>query len=109
MGKEASHPNFIRAWRSKRHLSLRALANRMDTLDGAEMISYASLQRYETGEQECSVTMLAAIAKALGVKPWMLLEMHPDKGGEAIDLFSKLRPDQQRQATAIIKALAEAS
>lgn len=109
MEKEPSYPNFIRAWRNKRQLSLRALAASMDTRNGEERISYASLQRYETGEQECSVTMLAAIAVALQVKPWMLLEMHPDKGGEAVDLFSKLRPDQLRQATAIIKAIAEAS
>lgn len=109
MEKEPGYPNFIRAWRNKRRLSLRALANRIGTDDGEEMISYASLQRYETGGQECSVTMLAAIAAALKVKPWMLLEMHPDKGGEVVDLFSKLRPDQQRQATAIIKAIAEAS
>lgn len=81
----------------------------METPDGEEIISHASLQRYETGDQECSVTMLATIATALDIKPWMLLEMHPDKGGEAVDLFSKLRPDQQRQATAIIKAIAEAS
>jgi transcriptional regulator with XRE-family HTH domain len=108
MEKEPSHPNFIRAWRTKRHLSLRGLANLMDDSNGDERISYASLQRYETGEQECTVTMLAAIARALDVKPWMLLEMHPDQGGEVVDLFTKLRPDQRRQATAILKALAEA-
>jgi transcriptional regulator with XRE-family HTH domain len=109
MEKEPSYPNFIRAWRNKRRLSLRALAARMETPDGDEVISHASLQRYEIGEQECSITRLASIAVALDVKPWMLLDMHPDRGGEGIDLFSKLRPDQQRQATAILKAIAEAS
>jgi transcriptional regulator with XRE-family HTH domain len=103
----STYPNFIRAWRNKRRLSLRGLASRMD-LDGVETISYASLQRYETGEQEVSVTMLRAIAAALDVRPWMLLEMHPDKGGEAVDLLTKLRPDQQRQAAAILKAIADA-
>jgi transcriptional regulator with XRE-family HTH domain len=108
MDKGPIFPNFIRPWRNKRKLSLRALARAMDTPDGEETVSYASLQRYETGEQECSVTMLAAIARALGVEPWMLLKMHPDRGGEAVDLLFKMRPDQQRQATAIIKAIAEA-
>jgi transcriptional regulator with XRE-family HTH domain len=108
MEKEPSYPNFIRAWRNKRGLSLRALANLMDDRNGDERVSYASLQRYETGAQECSVTMLAAIAAALDVTPGMLL-VHPDRGGEGADLFTKLRPEQQRQATAIIKAIANAS
>jgi transcriptional regulator with XRE-family HTH domain len=99
---------FIREWRLKRGLSLRGLAARMETPGGEELISHASLSRYETGEQECSVTMLAAIAEALNVRPWTLLAMHPDKGGEAINLLANLPPDRQRQAAAIIKALAEA-
>jgi transcriptional regulator with XRE-family HTH domain len=103
MGKRAK--NYIRDWRLKRKLSLRKLAARMESEPGVELISYASIGRIETGEQPYSGDILEALADALQVEPWMLLRMHPDKGGEIVDLVERLKPEQMAQALDLLKIL----
>ena len=103
MKKRAKH--YIREWRRKRKLSLRKLAARMESEPGVEMISYASIGRIENGEQPYSEDTLQALADALQVEPWMLLRMHPDKGGEIVDLVERLKPDQMSQALDMLKIL----
>lgn len=100
---------YIKEWRLHRGLSLRRLAQRMEVEPGVELISHASIGRIEKREQPYSQEILEAMAVALGCQPWDLLHNDPTKDGELVRLIDSLTPEQARQATAIIKAMKEAS
>ena len=105
MVKKREHRHYIREWRVHRGLSLRALASRLEAEPGEELISYASLQRIETGLQPYSEPILNALADALSVEPWMLLKMHPEKGGKIIDILNSLDPQSQDKALKLLEIL----
>lgn len=98
---------YIREWREKRGLSLRRLADRLETEPGGEpLISHASLGRIETGEQPYSQPILEAVADALGVSVSALLEINPAVEGEVIDLMSKLDDRKRNEALNFLRYLA---
>lgn len=100
---------YIREWREKRGLSLRRLAERLETSPGGDLlVSHASISRIEKGQQPYSQPILEAIASALGVPTWMLLEVNPEKDGHVVDITLRLNkaPTQlQEQAISILDAL----
>jgi transcriptional regulator with XRE-family HTH domain len=57
----------LREWRAKRQLSQRALAE-------ASGVSREYIARIELGQHDPTVSTLVKLAKALGVKPGVLLE-----------------------------------
>lgn len=96
MAKRAPKPNlgrhFIRQWRKKRGLSLRALADRMELEPGGELLlSHASLGRIEQGKQAYTEEHLEALAEALNCETWELLHVNPEKAGEVVDLLDRIR------------------
>lgn len=99
-------PHYIREWRTKRQLSLRRLAARMEREPGEPLISHASLGRIETGDQPYSQEVLEALAEALNVSRSALLEMDPTKEGEVIDLVRRLDDRKRAQALDYLKFLA---
>ena len=104
---------YIKEWREKRGLSLRRLAERLEQTPGGDLlISHASIGRIEKGKQPYSQPILEAIAAALGVPAWMLLEVNPEKDGDVIDITLRLNkaPTELRdQAISILNALLQSS
>lgn len=97
----------IRAWRKKRGLSLRELANRLESEPGGEpIISHASIGRIETGKQPYSQEILEALAVALNCTPADLLERDPDAEGDVIDLLRRLDNGKRHQAIEYLRFLA---
>lgn len=98
---------FIKQWRTKRGLSLRRLAARMEVEPGGdEVISHVSIGRIENGKQPYSQPILEALAQALGVTTGMLLESDPTKEGQVIDLVRRLDDAKRKQAIDYLKYLA---
>lgn len=100
---------YIKEWREKRGLSLRRLADRLEYSPGGDpLISHTSIGRIEKGQQPYSQPILEAIAAALGVSAWMLLEVNPEKDGDVIDItlrLNKAPPELRDQAISILNAL----
>ena len=107
MDKPLFKPTYLRQWREHRGLSLRRLAERMETEPGVELISHASLGRIEKGQQPYSQPIIEAAAVALNVSVPMLLEMDPTKEGEVVDLVRQMDERKREQAIALLKALAQ--
>lgn len=109
MEKPLFKRTYIKEWREKRGLSLRRLAERLEETPGGELlISHASIGRIEKGQQPYSQPILEAIATALGVPTYMLLEVNPDKDGDVIDItlrLNKAPPELRDQAVSILNAL----
>lgn len=99
---------YIKQWREKRGLSLRRLAERLESSPGGDLlISHTSIGRIEKGKQPYSQPILEAIAGALAVPAWMLLEVNPEKDGDVIDITLRLgkAPAEVRQhAISILEA-----
>lgn len=109
MAKNEQGQHFIRQWRQKRGISLRKLAERLETEPGGEpLVSYASLSRIENGDQPFSEPVLNAIAEALNVPRVMLLEMDPRKEGHIVDLLNKMDRRTRDQAVKMLELLAQA-
>lgn len=109
MGDEPLYrKTYIKEWREKRGLSLRRLAERMEHSPGGDLlISHTSIGRIEKGQQPYSQPILEAIADALGVSTWMLLEVNPEKDGDVIDVtlrLGKAPPEIREQAISILDA-----
>ena len=104
---------YIKEWRQKQGLSLRRLADRLESSPGGDLlISHTSIGRIEKGKQPYSQPILEALAHALGVPAWMLLEVNPEKGGDVIDITLRLNkaPTELRdQAISILNALLQSS
>lgn len=113
MDKPQYQRTYIKEWREKRGLSLRRLAERLEETPGGELlISHASIGRIEKGQQPYSQPILEAIAAALGVPAYMLLEVNPDKDGEVIDItlrLNKAPAELRNQAINIINALLQSA
>lgn len=108
MAKNVQGQHFIKQWRQKRGISLRKLAERLETEPGGEpLVSYASLSRIETGDQPFSEPVLNAIADALNVPRVMLLEMDPRKEGHIVDLLNKMDRRTRDQAIRMLEVLAQ--
>lgn len=107
MGARTFQKTYIKEWRQRRGLSLRALANRMETEPGGELlISHVSLGRIENGEQPYSQPILEALAVALDCTKSELLEVNPQKDGEIVDLLRHLNDRQREEALRYLRFLA---
>lgn len=107
MSKTPYRRTFIREWRKKRGLSLQQLADRLEVEPGGDLlVSYSSLSRIETGKQPYSQPVIESIARALDVSVPMLLEAHPEREGEIVDLFRLMPPERQEEAIKILRVLA---
>ena len=100
---------YIKEWRTKQGLSLRRLAERLEQTPGGDlMLSHTSIGRIEKGQQPYSQPILEAIAAALAVPAWMLLEVNPEKDGDVIDItlrLGKAPREVREQAISILEAL----
>jgi transcriptional regulator with XRE-family HTH domain len=109
MDKPTYRRTYIKEWREKRGLSLRRLAERLEETPGGDLLlSHASIGRIEKGQQPYSQPILEALATALGVPAWMLLEVNPDRDGDVIDItlrLNKAPPELREQAISVINAL----
>lgn len=105
MEKRQIGRHYIREWRKKRGYSLRKLAGMMESSPGEELISYASLQRIENGEQPYNEEILNALAAALDVSAAMLIEHHPEREGKVIDLYSRLSERDKGRAIELLDTL----
>lgn len=113
MDEPSYRRTYIKEWRTKRGLSLRRLAERLEETPGGDLlISHASIGRIEKGQQPYSQPILEAIAAALGVPTYMLLEVNPDKDGDVIDItlrLNKAPPQVRDQAISILNALLQSA
>lgn len=110
MKKSVQGQHYIKQWRKKRGISLRKLAARLETeVGGDPLISYASLNRIEKGEQPFSEPILNAVADALAVTRSMLLEMDPEKEGHVVDLLNKMDRPTRDQAVRMLELMARAA
>jgi transcriptional regulator with XRE-family HTH domain len=109
MDKPTYRRTYIKEWRDKRGLSLRRLAERLEETPGGDLLlSHASIGRIEKGQQPYSQPILEALALALGVPAWMLLEVNPESDGDVIDItlrLNKAPPELREQAISVINAL----
>ena len=105
MRNAALGKHYIRDWRLHRNLSLRRLADRMESEPGVELISHASLGRIETGQQPYSEPILEALSVALDVPVAHLISRKPGPDAEIVALFDKLNESQKTQALAVLKAI----
>lgn len=97
--------HYIKEWRRHRKISLRKLADRMESEPGVELISYASLGRIENGIQPYSEPILEALADALDVPAHHLISRKPDTDAEVVSIFEGLDESQKLQALAVLKAI----
>ena len=97
--------HYIKEWRLHRKLSLRKLADRMETEPGENLISYASLSRIEKGDQPYSQPILEALSIALAVPASSLISRKPDTNADIIALFDSLDDSAKEQAIKILKAM----
>jgi transcriptional regulator with XRE-family HTH domain len=105
MAKRELGKHFIREWRKYRGLSLRRLAERMETEPGELLTSHANIQRIEKYEQPYTQEILEALAEALEVSPTDLLSVDPSKNGEVVDLLRLINDKNRAQAVRVLKAL----
>lgn len=77
----------------------------MESEPGIELISFASIGRIERGVQPYSQPILEALAQALSVQPYMLIEINPEVDGDVIDLLKVLKGENRQKAIAILAAL----
>ncbi|MEO0449072.1 MAG: helix-turn-helix transcriptional regulator [Pseudomonadota bacterium] len=106
MTKNQLPSHYIKEWRSHRGLSLRKLAERMESSPGEEMISAMSLSRIERGIQPYSQPILEALSIALNTTPWALISVNPEVEGDVVDMFSYLRgmsSEERQKALRLLK------
>lgn len=102
MKKPKYRRTFIKQWREFRGLSLRGLADRLEHEPGGRTLSHASIDRIEKREQPYSQPIIEAIASALRVEVYDLLEVDPTKEGDVVDFNRVLKTlDDSRRAQAL--------
>lgn len=101
--------HFIREWRTYRKLSLRKLADRMESEPGVQLTSHSNIDRIEKGEQPYTQDIIEAIADALEVSVTELLTVDPSKDGEVVDLLHLINKREKDRDAAIrmLRGLAE--
>lgn len=83
--------HYIREWREYRGLSLRKLADRMESEPGVALYSHSQIGRVETYENAYGQEFLEALSVALDVPVGALIGSDPKKEGEVIDLVKILK------------------
>lgn len=99
---------YLKEWRKFRHLTQDQVVDRLATLEDPLIPqTTASLSRLENGRQPYSQRSLEALAWVYGCDAEDLIGCDPFKEGKLIDLVRVLDERKQRQAMALLKALAE--
>lgn len=101
--------HYLRQWREYRGLSLRVLAERMESEPGVPLTSHANLGRIETQKQPYSQEIMEAAAVALNCTVRDLLDVDPTKEGEVVDLMRILKRKDLATVRAIIEGLPDKS
>lgn len=96
--KQAWRRLFVREWREHRHMTQEQLAERVG-------ITPASLSRIERGLQAYTRGSLEALAEALQCQPADLLTRNPEDPEAPWSIWDNLKPDQQKTAIRVLKAL----
>lgn len=92
-------PNYLREWRTFRHLSQAALAERVGA--NPNMIQYL-----ETGERGLSAKWLRKLAPALETTPGMLLDHDPHElDADILDIWGNASAREKRQISEVARAL----
>lgn len=81
MAKRELGTHFLRQWRDYRGLSLRKLADKMESEPGVPLTSHANIGRIETFQQPYSQEILEAAADALECSVIELLTVDPTANG----------------------------
>lgn len=89
---------FLREWRKDRALTLEQLASRIES-------TAASVSRLERGQQPYSQPILEALASALRCEPADLIMRPPGASDRLRAVFEAMKPEQQKQALAVMEAL----
>lgn len=96
-------PNFIRAWREYRGLSLDRLVDRMSSdLTSEQFITKTSLSRIERSLQPYSQPLLEAIAEALQCQPADLIMRNPSDTEAPWSIWQKLGTAERNQVIEIM-------
>lgn len=109
MEKRPRRRTYIRQWRKHRGLTLERLADRLLNDDGSQILSVSMISRIETGQRPYTQDTLEALADALGTDPASLLMRDPTTEDPIWSIWEALKPEQKRQALAVIEALSKAS
>lgn len=97
--------HYLREWREYRCLSLRRMAERMESEPGVQLTSHANLGRIEKFQQPYSQEIMEAAAIALNCTVRDLLEVDPSKDGDVVDLLTLLRRKDLSTVRAILEGL----
>lgn len=100
--------HYLREWRQYRGLSLRKLADRMETEPGVPFMSHANIDRVEKGMQPYTQELLEAAALALDTTVPDLLSVDPRMEDALAQLNALLRladRDQKQMALEMVKVL----
>lgn len=89
---------YIREWRKHRHLTLEQLANRVG-------MTPSGLSLLERGQSGYTQGILEALAEALATTPSALLDVHPEKEGQVVDLLRLIDDKNREQALRVLRAL----
>lgn len=99
---------YIRAWRKKRGHTLDEMVGRLEALE--VKTTAATLSRVETGKTPYAQDMLEALAVALNVEVWQLLEDNPEIPSAPVANFIRHLSDKEAaQAEAVLRAMFEKS
>lgn len=100
--------HYLRAWRNYRGLSLRDLANRMESEPGVALMSHANIGRVEKGEQPYTQELMEAAAVALDTTVTDLLTVDPRIEDALAQLNALLRAadrPQREMALDLVRAM----
>lgn len=99
MAKEPRYrPNFIRAWRQAKHMSLEQLAARVPMDKG-------NLSKVERSLLPYNQEMLERLAEALGTEPASLLMRDPSSPTPIWSIWDRASPGQRRQIEEVAATL----
>lgn len=92
-------PNYLKAWRERRRMTLEELAGAIGT--SASVIGYL-----ESGERGLSAKWLRKLAPALKITPGLLLDHHPEKlSDDMIEMWTHASESQKQQITDMAKII----
>lgn len=97
--------HFLKEWREYRGLSLRKLADRMESEPGVQLMSHANIGRVENFQQPYTQELLEAASLALECSVTDLLTVDPTKDGVVVDLMNLLRDRDPDLVRRVIEAL----
>lgn len=98
-------PNFIRAWREHRDISLEELAAKLKAHHGIKT-THASLSRIERGKQPYSQPILEALAEELSNGDVAaLLQRDPEDAEQIWGIWDKAKPEERSMIVELARTL----